>query len=181
MAAFKFSGAGIIKAYRIITAAALVLWMALIFSLSSQNAALSSGTSGGVIRLIAGIFCPGFDNLSAAEQTEIVSSMQFIARKSAHFCIYTVLGILSFLTFISYEKLKFVLRLAVSGAVCLLYAASDEFHQLFVPGRSGEVRDVMIDFSGAMLGIAMSALIFLLIGRIKKKRTCKNEKRKIRN
>lgn len=155
--------------------------MALIFLLSSQNAAVSSGTSGNVIRLIVGIFYPGFDNLPAAEQTEIVASLQFLARKSAHFCLYMILGVLSFLTFISYEKLLFTLRLTTSCGICLLYAASDEIHQLFVPGRSGEVRDVMIDFSGAVLGIALSTLVFLLICRIKKKRTEKNEERKIRN
>lgn len=155
--------------------------MALIFSLSSQNAAVSSGTSGNIIRLIVGIFYPGFDNLPAAEQTEIVASLQFLARKSAHFGIYMIFGVLSFLTFISYEKLLFALRLTTSGGICLLYAASDEIHQLFVPGRSGEVRDVMIDFSGAALGIALSTLVFLLICRIKKKRTEKNEERKIRN
>ena len=155
--------------------------MALIFSLSSQNAAVSSGTSGNVIRLIVGIFYPGFDNLPAAEQTEIVASLQFLARKSAHLSIYMILGVLSFLTFISYEKLLFALRLTLSGGICLLYAASDEIHQLFIPGRSGEVRDVMIDFSGAVLGIALSTLVFLLICSIKKKRTEKNEERKIRN
>lgn len=155
--------------------------MALIFSLSSQNAAVSSGTSGNVIRLIVGIFYPGFDNLPAAEQTEIVASLQFLARKSAHFSIYMTLGVLSFLAVISYEKLLFAIRLTTSSGICLLYAASDEFHQLFVPGRSGEVRDVMIDFSGAALGIALSTLVFLLICRIKKKRTEKNEERKIRN
>lgn len=155
--------------------------MALIFLLSSQNAAVSSGTSGNVIRLIVGIFYPEFDNLPAAEQTEIVASLQFLARKSAHFSIYMILGVLSFLAVISYEKLLFVLRLTVSGSVCLLYAASDEIHQLFIPGRSGEVRDVMIDFSGAVLGIALSMLVFLLICRIKKKRTEKIEERKIRN
>ena len=155
--------------------------MALIFLLSSQNAEVSSGISGNVIRLIVGIFYPGFDNLPAAEQTEIVASLQFLARKSAHFSIYMILGVLSFLTFISYEKLLFALRLTLSGGICLLYAASDEIHQLFIPGRSGEVRDVMIDFSGAVLGIALSTLVFLLICRIKKKRTEKNEERKIRN
>lgn len=155
--------------------------MALIFSLSNQDATVSSGTSGNVIRLIAGIFRPGFGSLPAAEQAEIVASLQFIARKSAHFSLYMILGVLSFLAVISYEKLLFVLRLAISCTVCLLYAASDEIHQLFVPGRSGEVRDVMIDFSGAVLGILLSMLVFLLICIIKKKRTEKNEERKIRN
>lgn len=144
--------------------------MALIFSLSSQNATVSSGTSGNVIRLIVGIFHPGFDNLPAAEQTEIVASLQFLARKSAHFSIYMILGVLSFLAVISYEKLLFAMRLLLSCGICLLYAASDEIHQLFVPGRSGEVRDVMIDFSGAVLGITLSALVFLLFCRIKKEK-----------
>ena len=92
-----------------------------------------------------------------------------------------ILGVLSFLAIISYEKLLFAMRLTTNCGICLLYAASDEIHQLFVPGRSGEVRDVMIDFSGAVLGIALSMLVFLLICRIKKKRTEKNEERKIRN
>lgn len=155
--------------------------MALIFLLSSQNAAVSSWTSGNVIRLIAGIFRPSFGSLPAAEQSEIVASLQFLVRKSAHFSIYMILGVLSFLAIISYEKLLFAMRLTTSCTVCLLYAASDEIHQLFIPGRSGEVRDVMIDFSGAALGITLSMLVFLLICRIKKKRTEKNEERKIRN
>jgi VanZ family protein len=43
-----------------------------------------------------------------------------------------------------------------------LYAASDEFHQLFVPGRSGEVKDVLIDSAGAVTG----ALLFYLALRL---------------
>lgn len=37
--------------------------------------------------------------------------------------------------------------------ICLLYSISDEFHQLFIVGRSGEVRDVLIDTIGALTGI----------------------------
>ena len=40
----------------------------------------------------------------------------------------------------------------------VLYAASDEFHQLFVPGRAGRVSDVLIDSSGVLLGIAIVSL-----------------------
>jgi VanZ family protein len=37
--------------------------------------------------------------------------------------------------------------------ICLLTAMSDEFHQLYVPGRSAEVRDVLIDLAGSAVGV----------------------------
>lgn len=140
--------------------------MALIFCLSSQNAELSSQTSGSVIESVAGIFYPGFSDLSAAQQDEVIAAFQFIARKTAHFSLYAVLGVLSFLSVISYRNLKYSCRLLISAGICLLYAASDEFHQLFVAGRSGEIRDVCIDFCGALLAITVLALLSRYIKRI---------------
>ena len=35
------------------------------------------------------------------------------------------------------------------------YAATDEFHQLFVPGRSGQISDVILDSAGAALGVLL--------------------------
>lgn len=142
--------------------------MALIFYLSSQNAEISSETSGSVIESVAGIFYPGFSEMSAAEQEEIVGAFQFIVRKTAHFSLYAVLGILSFLSVISYRKLKYRFRILISAGICLLYAASDEFHQLFVAGRSGEIRDICIDFCGSLIAIAVLALLSRLIKRIYK-------------
>lgn len=142
--------------------------MALIFCLSSQNAELSSQTSGSVIESVAGIFYPGFSDMSAVKQDEIIGALQFIARKAAHFTLYAVLGVLSFLSVISYRNLKYRFRLLISAGICLLYAASDEFHQLFVAGRSGEVRDICIDFCGSVLAITVLALLSRFIKRIYK-------------
>lgn len=142
--------------------------MAMIFCLSSQNAELSSQTSGSVIESVADIFYPGFSDMSAAEQGEIIAAFQFIARKTAHFSLYAVLGLLSFLSVISYRNLKYRFRIILSAGICLLYAASDEFHQLFVAGRSGEIRDICIDFSGSLIAITVSALLSRYIKRIYK-------------
>ena len=155
-----------IKAFRITAALFLVLWMILIFTFSSQNAQVSSETSGSVVQKLCEVFYPDFKAVPAEEQTDIISSFQFIARKSAHFSIYTVLGILSALTFISYKGIRFYLRFAISAAVCLLYAVSDEIHQYFVPGRSCELRDVCIDFSGAVIGVIAAALCARFIKRL---------------
>ena len=46
-----------------------------------------------------------------------------------------------------------------SFAFSAFYAASDEFHQLFVPGRAGLFSDVLIDSCGAALGSALAALV----------------------
>ena len=131
----------------------------LIFCLSSQNADMSSQTSGSIIESIADVFYPDFSDLSEEKQDDIISSLQFIVRKAAHFSLYAVLGVLSFLSVISYRNLKYGFRLLISGGICLLYAASDEFHQLFVAGRSCEFRDVCIDFCGAALAITVLALL----------------------
>ena len=81
----------------------LILWMSLIFSLSSQNADTSSGTSGRVIAAVVRIFHSDFDNLTEKEQEEIIAPYQFIVRKGAHFTLYALLGIFSFLTFVTYK------------------------------------------------------------------------------
>ncbi|MEE1238895.1 MAG: VanZ family protein [Acutalibacteraceae bacterium] len=151
-------GCKIIKAFRIITAVLLCLWMMLIFSFSSQNADASSQTSGSVIETVADIFYPEFSDLSEEKQIEIISALQFIVRKAAHFTLYAILGVLSFLSVVSYRNLKYSYRLLISSGICLLYAMSDEFHQLFVAGRSGEIRDVFIDFCGSLLAITVLAL-----------------------
>ena len=44
-----------------------------------------------------------------------------------------------------------------------LYAASDELHQRFVSGRSGEIKDVLLDSSGVAFGILISVLFMLTI------------------
>ena len=136
--------------------------------MSAQNATESDKTSGNVIKSVLSVIYPGFDGLAEESKAELISSFQFIARKTAHFSLYAILGLLSFLTVISYRNLKFGLRTALSAAICLLYAVSDEVHQLFVPGRSGEIRDVCIDFCGSLLMITVLALSARYIKKIYK-------------
>ena len=142
--------------------------MALIFSMSAQKATESDKTSGNMIKSVLSVIYPGFDGLSEESKAELISSFQFIARKTAHLSLYAVLGLLSFLAVISYRNLKFGFRTALSAAICLLYAVSDEVHQLFVPGRSGEIRDVCIDFVGSLIMITILALSARYIKKIYK-------------
>lgn len=140
----------------------IILWMAVLFGLSSQEATESSKVSSGVITTIVRIF--DFNNSLAPEEIEtIAEDLTFIVRKSAHFLAYAILGFLSFLLageYHIYGKNQFLLSIIVA----FLYACSDEFHQTFVNGRSGEVRDVIIDVLGAGFGI----LVVIAIKRVKK-------------
>ena len=142
--------------------------MVLIFCLSSQNADVSSKTSGSVIESVAGIFYPDFSAMTDAEQKEIIGDFQFIVRKAAHFSLYAVLGALSFLTVVGYRNLQYRYRLLISLGLCLLYAVSDEFHQLFVAGRSCGARDVLIDFCGSFIAVTILAILSRCIKKIYK-------------
>ena len=46
-------------------------------------------------------------------------------------------------------------KIAIALVVCILFAISDEFHQLFVPGRGAQVKDVLIDTAGAIVGMCI--------------------------
>lgn len=140
-----------------ILAVLLVLWVAFIFSMSSQNSTTSKNTSGGTIRAVLSIV-PQFENQPEEVQDEVVDNLQYIARKSAHFLGYMMLGILVMSLLLQYDNLQH--KALKSFIICVLYAISDEIHQLFVPGRAGQVKDVMIDSSGAILGIFIVLLIY---------------------
>ncbi len=146
-----------------------ILWMAVIFILSAQSAGISSGESGGIAERILRVFCRDYDMLPEAERLALFATADHLIRKAAHMFEYAVLAVLYALWFGQIRKERaavpegsVVLRLLrnrpyLSALVCaVLYSVSDEIHQLFVPGRSGEVRDVLIDGAGAL--IVVSAL-----------------------
>ena len=155
-----------IKTFKIVSVLMLFIWMILIFYMSSQTATESSATSGGFSRILFKIIYPKFESFDAAAQKEIIEDFSFLIRKSAHFILYTVLGIFSYCAVIAYNKLYIRIRIFISFIICVLYSVSDEIHQYFVPGRSCELRDVAIDTAGAILGIICCFLFSYIFKRI---------------
>lgn len=121
-----------------------LLWMVGIFMLSHQSASISSGQSG--------VFVEQLRHIAPSVDQQLLT---FLVRKGAHIFAYFVLGILTFnaLWRVDLSKFKFNYPVGLSVIVCALYAVSDEFHQLFVSGRSGEVRDIIIDSCAATVGV----------------------------
>ncbi len=89
------------------------------------------------------------------------SNWQFIIRKWAHFSIYFVLGAFG-LTLFTYI-FNFYKGYLITLYLGVFYAFTDEIHQLFVPGRTGQLADFGIDVLGLFTALTMGLLIFLLV------------------
>ena len=149
-----------------IFAVLVVIWMLFIFSMSSQNGEVSSNTSGNSIKVVLSIV-PKFREQPKEVQDNIVESLQLIGRKSGHFIGYMMLGVLSMLLLLKFKNINKKPLFAFS--ICVIYAISDEIHQLFVPGRTGQLTDVIIDSCGSIVGIAI-VLVFIKLLQIKRNR-----------
>lgn len=121
----------------------VILWMILIFIMSSFDANNSSNQSNFIVDIITSII-----NI---KDTELLS---LIIRKLAHFTEYFILGLLVINFIIRYDK-----KIIIAILLCIIYATSDEIHQIFVPGRSCQITDIMIDSLGSIMGIYLYKLI----------------------
>ncbi len=146
--------------------AAAVLWCGFIFYLSSENSEQSSERSGRVITALCRVMISDFDSYTEEHKQQVISDMSFTVRKLAHFTAYAVLGALLFQAFCFVRSKRIRSAAAIGGAA--VYAATDEFHQSFIPGRSCELRDILIDTGGAALAVALTLLVMLIIARRKK-------------
>lgn len=138
---------------RIYLASALV-WMGVIFYMSNQPAVVSSNQSGEIIKILSNLPIIG----NVVNYMVEIDVAQFIIRKCAHMFSYCMLAVLWFMAI--YDESKRVRNVVlISFAISVIYACTDEFHQLFIPGRSGEIRDVMVDSIGAMIGLFIVVLV----------------------
>ncbi len=78
----------------------------------------------------------------------------FVAKKSAHFTEYALLAAFMLRGLRGEAPLR-PARLIWALVLTVLYAASDEYHQTFVPGREGRLLDVGIDALGAMISLVL--------------------------
>ncbi|OCA97547.1 VanZ family protein [Clostridium beijerinckii] len=118
----------------------LIVWMIGIFIMSNQPAQISDSQSEGVINILSAI---GINMNGIFGQLT-----NFIVRKCAHFLEYMVLSLLAFNVFKLYFNIRIVIFVTV--VFVFFYACSDEIHQLFVLGREGAFRDVIIDTVGGI-------------------------------
>lgn len=129
-----------------------VLIMIGIFAFSAQNGEKSSNISMNVTEKIVNE--ANYEETPEKSLSKKQEEIETIIRKSSHFLIYTGLGFCAFMTLYHSGKVnKMWVLFIISLLFCIIYASSDEIHQLFVSERSGEIRDILIDSAGSLLGI----------------------------
>ena len=102
-----------------------------------------------------------------AEQAEYVDSIEHPLRKLAHFSEFAALGFLLVLDVAAFTAAKGLKRYVIAVILGLVYAATDELHQIMVSGRSCELRDILIDTGGVVAGCAVASLIIALLVFVK--------------
>ncbi len=152
---------------RYVSFGAAVSIMVFIFCMSAENSTQSSHSSGNLISMLAKIFNKDFLDMSLEQQADYIEMFQLFVRKAAHFTIYSLLGFCLSVGMLTYKRLLVYCRCLFAFLVAVVYAATDEIHQLFVPGRSGEFRDWLIDIVGAFLGCSLVFIIGYLINNKK--------------
>lgn len=126
--------------------------MALIFIHSAMPSDISSAESGLFVDFVMERFAALFGNDPEAAS--------FFVRKCAHFLEYTLLGFSFSITASDYSNPwdSNAAAKLIPWALGTLYAVTDEFHQMFVPGRSCEIRDMCIDSCGVAAGVLIGSV-----------------------
>lgn len=143
----------------------LIFQMLFIFAMSSFGPDSSNAQSNFFVDLISN-FVP--IKSSPQEPNFDLKTIIFLVRKTAHFTEYAILGILFYLNLRHHSSQKQSPKLfALAILFSALYACTDEFHQLFVPGRTGQPFDVLVDSFGATFG----CLVVLAVQKIRSRLT----------
>ena len=177
-----------IRTHKFFLPALLVFQTLFIFTMSSFGHTSSDAQSNLFVDFIA----QNFPHVRHGLENNLISlsTLIFLVRKTAHFTEYAILGSLFFLNLRNWLKLNNPLTeksklqttktfakkapldplkytLAMSVLLSFLYACTDEIHQIFVPGRSAQFRDILIDTLGASIGTIITYLIIKLFNKIK--------------
>ena len=146
------------KKLRIMSGVLALLWMCVIFAFSAQKKEESGAVSQSFsYRVVSSTTHFLHLDLDEERMREIANAIEGKVRKAAHMTEYAILSILIYVWLGLWRQPWWKKSLTVF-CIAIPYAASDELHQLFVPGRAGRISDVLIDSAGAVLGL------FLFLG-----------------
>ena len=139
----------------------VLLWMIVIFSFSNADGYNSTSKSKEVTYKIVDTIEKKKTEL---EKKAKVEKLHPRVRKIAHAIEYAILCILVIMA-LKYSNVKVNKIYLIALIICIFYAMTDEAHQLFISGRSGELKDVIIDTGGSTIGLILYEFIQRLIKR----------------
>lgn len=106
------------------------------------------------------------------KEEQLIEKLNQPLRKCMHASVYFVLSILIFNCLKTF-KISGWKTVIIPIGIAFLYACTDEFHQLFVAGRTSQFTDVLIDTFGAILGVTMINVAIRIIGKIRQPKSTK--------
>lgn len=146
---------------------AVIFWvltfliMAVIFRFSAQTAVESTEVSVGFSERLLRLFL-SITKMSEEEIVYTAEMMDGMIRVVAHYSVFLLLGTTCYLAAYFTKNLCHIYKSMYSVGICVAYAISDEIHQLFVPGRSFQVLDIITDTAGILTGTAIVIGIILI-------------------
>ena len=157
----------------IILTVAVLINMAIIYFFSEESMEDSGNRSTGIVEKLMHLLHPDYDSLDWDTQMDIMASTHRLVRKLAHFAEFGLLGFLSawLVAYVNRRKkwIRAWLEWLIPTVFCLLYAISDEVHQIF-SNRGASAKDVVIDFAGAVTGILLLRAILGIVRAAKRRR-----------
>lgn len=128
-----------------------IAWMAVIFLFSHQAGTESAALSGSITAVVI-----KFASLFGLYIEEV--SAHSLIRSLAHFLMFFVLGALWYINF-CLKGMTSRKAAMLSAVIGIAYAITDELHQLLVPGRACELKDVAVDSAGVLLAVGLGHYI----------------------
>lgn len=136
----------------------LLLLMIGIFLFSSQEAAQTNAISYRFCEAVVRVFYSGYEDYTPEMQEILCFGLNSFVRKMAHFALFALMGFCGYLWL---SRIPYNAALVLGG--CAMYAALDELHQCFVPGRTGQLSDILLDSCGAACGMGAAFLLLCVI------------------
>ena len=157
------------KIRHVISHILVAAWMIVIFCFSAQPGDTSADLSGSISHLFMRIWNWFFRlGWSDAQILEMTAIWDYPIRKLAHMTEFGILAVLLFIVVKYYAQINTMKRRYICAWIAaVVYAASDEFHQLFVPDRSGNLFDVGVDALGVTIALVILYLLRRIYGRIR--------------
>ena len=151
----------------------VILWMGIIFNFSNMDTDESNTKSKDTIEKVVDTTIDTSnkigitkDDVSDDKIEGIVSILNKPLRKCMHAAEYLVLSLLLIIA-LNVSKKKIFYKYLIAIIICFIYACTDEYHQLFISGRTGQFTDVLIDTFGAIVGIIIYNIMSNLIRKYK--------------
>ena len=148
----------------------IILWCFVIFYASSRTSNQSNGRSKKLIYDTVKVTTTVTNKLHITNKdlsndkwiNNVVNKINYPLRKVAHATVYFILSILIMLCLRSFniEPKKAVL---ITIGICFIYSISDEFHQLFIDGRTGQFSDCLIDTTGSIIGSILTKILITIL------------------